>query len=157
VLGGHLLRIPRALEKRALWMLLAGAALIAAGLVSNVWLPINKKLWTTSFSLFMAGLDFALFAGFLWLIDGRGWNKIAKPLVIMGLNPITIYMIAGLLDEVLAMNGWRQSIYGAIFAPLTSYLNASPEIASLLWALTYTMLMFGVAWFMRTRGWVVRV
>ena len=132
--------------------MLAGGALMTAGLVSNLWLPINKKLWTTSFSLFMAGLDFALFAGFLWLIDGRGYKKVVTPLVIMGLNPITIYMIAGMLDEGLHISGWHEAIYRAVFAPL-----ASPENASLLWALAYTGLMFGVAWIMYRRSWVVRV
>jgi predicted acyltransferase len=157
VLAGHLLRARRALEKRAMLMLLAGAVLLAAGLVSNAWLPINKKLWTTSFALFMAGLDFVLFACFLWLIDGRGYKKAVTPLVIMGLNPIMIYMIAGLLDQVLAMSGWRHAIYRAVFTPASSLLNASPESVSLLWALAYTGLMFGVAWIMYRRGWVVRV
>ena len=53
------------------WLLLIGAALLAAGLVCNLWLPINKKLWTSSFALFMAGLDFVLFAGFAWVVDVR--------------------------------------------------------------------------------------
>jgi predicted acyltransferase len=157
ILGGRLLRVRQTPARRALWMLLAGAALMAAGLVCNIWLPINKKLWTTSFSLFMAGLDFALFAGFLWLIDGRGYRRAVTPLVVMGLNPIVIYMIAGLLDEALALSGWHQAIYAAVLAPAASQFNVSPEIPSLVWALAYTGLMFGFAWVMYRRRWVVRV
>ena len=51
-------------------MFVAGNLLIAAGLIGNTWLPINKKLWSDSFSLFMAGLDFVMFAIFVWLVDG---------------------------------------------------------------------------------------
>jgi predicted acyltransferase len=152
ILCGQLLRLRNRLGQKILWMLLAGALLIAAGEVCNIWLPINKKLWTTSFSLFMAGLDFVLLAVFLWLVDVLGYRRIVKPLVIMGLNPITIYMLSELLDEALNLSGLHKTIYWDVFAPVASPINAS-----LLWALAYTGLMFVAAYIMYRRKWVVRV
>jgi predicted acyltransferase len=152
ILCGQLLRLKKTLGQKILWMLLAGALLIGAGEVCNIWLPINKKLWTTSFSLFMAGLDFILLAGFLWLVDALGHKRLVKPLVIMGLNPITIYMLSELLYEALHISGLHQVIYQKVFAPLASPINAS-----LLWALAYTGLMFVAAYIMYRRRWVVRV
>ncbi len=111
VVCGRLLQIRRSLGRHVLWMLLLGAGLMAAGQVCNIWLPINKKLWTTSFSLFMAGLDFALLAAFLWIVDGLGYKRAIKPLVVMGLNPITIYMISELLDEPLYISGLHGTLY----------------------------------------------
>jgi predicted acyltransferase len=125
---------------------------MAAGYVCNIWLPINKKLWTTSFCLFMAGLDFVLLSGFLWLVDIKGYRKIVTPLVIIGLNPITIYMLSELLSEVLDISGLHHTIYNAVFVPM-----ASPYNASLLWALAYTGLMYLAAWGMYKKGWIVRV
>ena len=58
-----------------MWLFVTGSLLLAAGLICTAWLPINKKLWTDSFSLFMAGLDFIVFAIFAWFIDGLGWHK----------------------------------------------------------------------------------
>ena len=75
VLAGHLLRLRRTLAERTTWLFVAGSLLTVAGLICTAWLPINKKLWTDSFSLFMAGLDFTVFAIFAWLIDGQGWRK----------------------------------------------------------------------------------
>ena len=109
-----------------------GAALIIAGLVCNIWLPINKKLWTDSFALFMAGLDFVMFAACLWLVDGRGYKRGLLPFIAIGMNPITIYMASELLSEALDITGWHRAIYAHIFAPL-----ASPVNASLLWALAF--------------------
>jgi predicted acyltransferase len=152
VLCGQLLQLNKSLKQKVLWMLIAGALLMAAGEICSFWLPINKKLWTTSFAVFMAGLDFVLLAVFLWVVDGLGHRRIVKPFVIMGLNPITIYMISELLDEALSISGMHKVIYGSIFAPLASPINAS-----LLWALAYTGLMFLAAWIMYKRGWVVRV
>ena len=152
VMCGQILGLKKELRTRIGYMVAVGVALIAAGEICNVWLPINKKLWTTSFSLFMAGMDFVILSAFLWVVDGLGHKKLVKPLVIMGLNPITIYMISELLDEALGISGLHKTIYNAVFAPA-----ASPMNASLLWALSYTGLMFLVAWGMYRKGWVVRV
>ena len=33
-----------------------GLALLIAGYMLNRWMPINKSIWTSTFSIFMAGL-----------------------------------------------------------------------------------------------------
>ena len=160
VIAGHILRIGRTLTQRAAWLFAVGVLLLAAGQVCDIWLPINKKLWTSSFSLFMAGVDFVIFAGMVWLLDVRGYKRFAKPLVIMGMNAITVYMVSELLDQVLNMihvtsggqpitlHAWLGGLFGAV---------ASPYNASLLFAIAYTLLMYLVAYVMYRRGWFVRV
>jgi predicted acyltransferase len=161
ILAGRLLRLERSLAERTAWMFFAGNLLIAAGIIVNVWLPINKKLWTDSFSLFMAGLDFVLLAMFLWMVDGLGYRKIVRPLVIMGMNAITVYLASELLDEVFdsihvtaggQVINLHQWIYRTVFAPF-----ASPMNASLLFAIAYTLVMYALAYAMYRRGWFVRI
>jgi len=53
--------------------------LLALGMICDTWLPINRKLWTTSFSLFMGGLDFVLLAAFIWLVDHLGIPALRAP------------------------------------------------------------------------------
>src|SRR5579872_2093594 len=106
VLAGHILAMRRTLGERCLRLLAVGAVLVAAGLICNTWLPINKKLWTDSFALFMAGLDFLLFAGFVWLVDVLRWHRGVKPLVIMGMNAIVVYLASELVDEGLSWVHW---------------------------------------------------
>jgi predicted acyltransferase len=152
IMAGHILRMRRQLSERTTWLLVSGNVLIALGLVAAIWLPINKKLWTSSFSVFMAGLDFVVFAICLWLVDGCGFKRAVKPLVIMGMNAITVYMISELMDEGLSALHWREPLYHAVFAPL-----ASPMNASLLYATAYTLLLWLVAYGMYRRGWFWRV
>ncbi len=151
-IAGSILGLRRTLGQRCVQMASLGAILLAAGLVCNIWLPINKKLWTDSFTLFMAGLDFLLFSAFLWLVDGRGWKRAVKPLVIMGSNAIVIYMFSEGIDEVLSATPLRSWIYLHLFAPV-----AGPYNASLLYAIAYTLVLFLIAWTMYRRGWFVRV
>ncbi len=152
IMAGHLLRLKRELSERTTWLFLAGNILIALGLIANVWLPINKKLWTSSFSMFMAGLDFVVFAMCLWLVDGRGYRRLAKPVAIIGMNAITVYMISELLDETLSALHWRQAIFQNVFAPI-----ASPYNAALLYAVSYTLLLWVISYGMYRRGWFWRV
>jgi predicted acyltransferase len=136
-----------------LWRLVAvGVALIAVGLLCDQWLPINKKLWTSSFAVFMAGLDFVLLAMVAWSVDVLGWKRPVRPFVILGMNAIAVYMASELLDSALYAAGVRVSIYQALFAPLAAPINAS-----LLYAVTYTLLMFGLAWVLYRRGWFIKV
>ena len=160
VMAGHILRIERTLTQRVVWLFAAGVLLLAAGQVCSIWLPINKKLWTSSFSLFMAGLDFVIFAGMVWLVDVRGYKRFTKPLVIMGMNAITVYMVSEILDQVfnvihvtsggqsVTLHAWLGGLCGAV---------ASPYNASLLFAILYTLLMYLMAYVMYRRGWFVRV
>lgn len=161
IMAGHILRLELTLSRRTVRLLALGGILIAAGLVCNTWLPINKKLWTSSFALFMAGLDFVIFAIMLWWVDVRGHVRLMKPLVIMGMNAITVYLVSELLEELLnavhfSSGGHAVSVrdwlFETLFAPL-----ASPVNASLIYAIAYTLLMYVIAYVMYRRRWFVRV
>lgn len=152
IVAGHILRLERTLGERIKWLLISGVVLLAGGLLSNTWLPINKKLWTDSFALFMAGLDFLIFALFVWLIDGRGYQRAVKPLVILGMNSIAVYMASELLDEALGATHLHQWLYPHLFS-----WPSSPYNASLLYAIAYVLLMYLLAYGMYRRKWFLRV
>lgn len=158
IMAGHILRLKRALSERVVWLFAAGNCLIAAALICDIWMPINKKLWTSSFSLFMAGLDFVVFALFLWLIDGCGWKRWVRPLVIMGMNAIAVYMLSELFDELISnirLTGWesvRAWIFQTIFVPL-----GSAPVSAMLYALAYTALMYVFAYGLYRKKWFWRV
>ena len=152
VMAGHLLRLELPLSARRNRLLLSGASLILAGLLCSIWLPINKKLWTDSFAMFMAGLDFLVLGSFIWIVDERRQHKIVTPFLITGMNAITVYLASEFLSEILGVTSLQGKIYRAVFAPL-----ASPMNASLLWALTFTALMYLVAYLLYKKRWFIRI
>jgi predicted acyltransferase len=146
ILAGHLLAQKWTLGRRIQWLLAAGVVLIALAYAGNPWLPINKKLWTSTFVLLMAGIDCLLFAVFLWVCDVKGQSKWFKPFLILGMNSIVVYMASELLDTIfnkipMGATTMRVWLYQTFFAPL-----ASPHNASLLYAIAYVLLMFVIAW-----------
>ena len=152
VMAGHILRLDIPLAVRRHRLLLVGVFLLAIGLIWNIKLPINKKLWTDSFATFMAGLDFGVLAIFIWFVDERGLRKWVKPFLITGVNAITVYLASEFLAEFLDATGLHKSLYHRFFAPI-----ASPMNASLLWALSFVALMYLLACFLYRRRWFLRI
>jgi predicted acyltransferase len=157
VLTGHLLRSGRGAAEKTAWMFVSGNALLVAGMVMNVWLPINKNLWTSSYSVFMAGMALNVFAFCHWLIDVQGYRRWTRPFAIYGMNAIAVYVLAGALEVALdairvgpvSLHEW---LFQRLFAPF-----ASPPNASLLWALSFVAVLYLMAYGMYRRKWFVKV
>jgi predicted acyltransferase len=134
-----------------------GAALLAAGAAWSLRMPVNKQLWSPSFTLLMAGMDCLLLAALVCLVDEQGWRGLpVTALAILGMNAIAIYLSHELIDIALqsipfAGTTLRVWIYRTCFAPL-----AAPVNASLLYALCYTALNWVIAWALWRRNWHLR-
>jgi predicted acyltransferase len=162
ILAGHLLNAQKTAEEKTARIFVMGNALLFLGAVMSLWLPINKNLWTSSYAVFMSGLAANVFAFCYWVIDVRGYRKWSLPFRVFGMNALFIFSLSGLLGKtalivkVHAPDGAEQSlwayIYHGVFAPLASPINAS-----LLFAVTYVLLFFGIASLMYWRKWFIKV
>lgn len=79
-------------------LVIGGIALVIVGLVWAHWLPIIKNLWTGSYVLLTAGLSAVLLGIFYWVIDVKGYSKWTFFFTVIGVNPITIYLLARIID-----------------------------------------------------------
>jgi predicted acyltransferase len=100
-LTGQWLRSSASGRQKTAGMLCAGLLLLIAGKVLSNWLPINKSIWTSTFTIFMAGLALVCQALFYWFIDISGFSKWAKPFILLGLNPIALYVLSQLFGNML--------------------------------------------------------
>lgn len=86
-------------NKKSYFMAGAGVLLILAALAWNSFFPINKNLWTSSFTLFAGGWSLLLLALFYFIIDVKGFTQWSMPFVYIGMNAILIYIAShGLVD-----------------------------------------------------------
>jgi predicted acyltransferase len=162
VLTGHWLRTSRSPEEKTVWMFVAGEFLMLLGAIFDMWLPINKNMWTSSYVIFMAGWALVIFAMFYWLIDVKGYKKWALPFTIYGMNAITVFVLSGLIAKTLGlikvaaadgtMISLQHLIYTSVFVPIASPLNAS-----LLFAICFIGVMFLVVWGMWKLKWFVKI
>jgi predicted acyltransferase len=134
-------------------LILYGIAGIGAAKGWDLFLPINKPLWTSSFVLYTSGFASLLLGMLLWIIDIKGFTKWTKPFLIFGMNPLFIYVFSEFLaissmikvaqsqkGESFYLASW---IYDSCFLPLAGAFNGS-----LLYALTFTMICWLIGWFL---------
>jgi len=118
-------------------LFLAGAIGVMLGLLVSLFFPLNKSLWSSSYSLLTGGLSAILFALFYWLLDVQGYRKWAFPLIVIGMNSIAIYVAA----RVIPFGAIARRLVGgdvaALFGPGRELFLAAAQLAlewlTLLW------------------------
>jgi predicted acyltransferase len=111
------------------------AWLVAVASLMSLVVPINKRLWTPSFTVLTLGTSCAWLAFLAWLERLRGFGSLLTPLEELGANPIAIYVMfmaaRALLDDYRGV--WP--VFG---------LFGSEAAGTLL----YGLLWVGLAWFL---------
>ena len=143
---------PRTKTKKALGMILIGCAGASLGMLWNVDFPINKNLWSSSYVVFTAGIMLLIFAFCYWLVDIKGWGMLTKPLTIFGRNALATYLISDVTKYILIRNSTWTQLYRSLSA-----LSHDPTAASLLHAITYTLVWLGPAALLYRKGITIKI
>ena len=92
MLLGELLMTNRSTASKMKTIGLVGLSGVVLGWALNPVIPIVMKIWTTSYGLASAGFACLMFLVFYWLVDVRGYRKLAFPFLVIGMNAVAIYM-----------------------------------------------------------------
>lgn len=84
--------------KKVLVMAGAGILFIIVGKIWDQVFPVNKNLWTSSFVCFVGGLSLLFLSLFYLIIDVWNLRKWAFFFVVIGMNPITIYLAGRIIN-----------------------------------------------------------
>lgn len=75
-------------------MIIGGIVGLIIGYSFDSFTPIIKRISTSSFIFVSGGWSLLTFALFYWIIDMKGYRRWAKFAVIVGINPLFIYLFA---------------------------------------------------------------
>ena len=99
VLAGLLLQSASVNDRRKVaWLIGAGAAGATLGWIWGLQFPVIKKIWTSSFVLVTAGYSAILLGVFYQIVDVWNRRTWAQPFVWIGMNAITLYLVASVLS-----------------------------------------------------------
>ncbi|HEY0898426.1 MAG TPA: heparan-alpha-glucosaminide N-acetyltransferase domain-containing protein [Sphingobacteriaceae bacterium] len=161
LVGTYLRRKDRETTSKIAWLFSIGVLAIIAGLIWDLFFPINKSLWTSSYVLYAGGLATVGLSLLYWLIDVQGYKRGTKPFVAFGVNAITVFFLSGLLPRTLNMIkvdlngekvGLQSFIYQSFFTP-----NFSPINASLAYAVVYVLFWWVILWIMYRKNIIIKV
>jgi predicted acyltransferase len=105
---GVLLRSAR--PRRQQFQILSGAMAVvfSSGLALSTLIPIIKKLWTASYTLYTAGWVLLGLMIFMLITEIRGMKRLMFPLVVIAMNSIFIYSVH------LVLYRWIDTSVGAL-------------------------------------------
>jgi predicted acyltransferase len=121
--------------------------------------PINKKIWTSSFVLVTSGFAILLLCTLVYFIEIKNirgaWSNFFE---VFGKNALFIYALSGLIPKLMVMirfsgtNAW--SWY---YDHVTSKFPGRPENGSLLFAISFVLLLWAVAYWMNKKKIYIKV
>ena len=119
IMAGILLKKSTILSaQKVLYLVVAGVISLVLAQVWSLDFPINKNLWSSSFTLHVGGFSLILLAIFYYIIDVLGYKKWAFFFKVIGMNSILIYMSGIFIDwryTTTAFFGWLGELIGDPF------------------------------------------
>lgn len=142
-------------------LLVFGLMLGFAGLAWDFFFPINKKLWTSSYVLYVGGLSMIFLSASIWVIDMLKWRKGVNFFLVFGANSLFAYLLSEVLvifwynitwdknGETINLQEW---IYQTIFEPI-----GGGNFSSFLFAIGYMLLCWVVCRWLYVRNIFIKL
>lgn len=140
--GQLMLNSTLSLGYRIKWLGIVGMISIAVGHFWDIWLPINKALWTSSYVLVSTGWALILLALLTWILDVKKCIRWSAPFVVFGANAIFFYVFSAVMARLLIMFPVNNtSLHGIIYF---NWLQPTfgHYFGSLMFAISFSLLSY---------------
>ncbi|HMO34101.1 MAG TPA: heparan-alpha-glucosaminide N-acetyltransferase domain-containing protein [Lacibacter sp.] len=150
-------------------LFVAATVLSVAGLAWGAVFPINKKIWTSSYTLYTTGLAIYTIATLIYLVEFRqvrGWWT--RFFDVFGKNPLFIFVLSGFLPRLLGLiripNGFTPdgsprylSPFGWYYDTICKQIPGIPENGSLFYAVSMIVMYWAICYWLDRRKIYIKV
>ena len=149
-------------EHKILDLLKWGFIWLTLGYLWSWIFPLNKNIWTSSFSFFTGGLATVVFGFCYWYIDVKGYKKGINWGIAYGINAITVFFLSGILARIMGMihitvAGDTLSLKGVLYSVVLKGIFGNPMIASVSHSALWVFLFFILARWMQRKNILIKV
>jgi predicted acyltransferase len=151
-------------------LFVAGCVLLFTGFCWDMVFPINKKIWTSSYTVYTTGLALLILSMMIYLLDFKNskgaWSRFFD---VFGKNALFIFAMSALIPKTLWLirinNGVTETGKAKYLNPLSWFyenickpiLPADPRIGSLIYALCFIGMMWFLAWVLDRKNIYIKV
>lgn len=151
-------------------LFVAGCVLLFAGFCWDMVFPLNKKIWTSSYTIYTTGLALLILSVMIYLIEFKGskgwWSRFFD---VFGKNALFIFAMSALIPKtcwlIRISNGVTDAGKPKYLNPLSWFyenickpiLPADPRIGSLIYALCFIGMMWFLAWVLDKKKIYIKV
>jgi len=151
-------------------LFVAACVLIFTGFAWDMVFPINKKIWTSSYTIYTTGLALLILSVMIYAIEFKkqagAWSRFFD---VFGKNALFIFVLSGALPRLLNLirisNGTDEtgkpkylSPFGWFYEHICKLIGpADPRIGSLVYALCFIVMMWFFAWLLDKKKIYIKV
>ena len=151
-------------------LFVAGCVLVFAGFCWDMVFPVNKKIWTSSYTIYTTGLALLILSLLIYVIEFKNakgvWSKFFD---VFGKNALFIFALSGILPRLMGLirinNGFTEDGKPKFLSPFSWFYEhickpifpSLPNIGSLIYALFFIMMMWFFAWLLDKKKIYIKV
>jgi len=151
-------------------LFVAGCVLVFAGFCWDMVFPLNKKIWTSSYTIYTTGLALLILSMMIYLLDFKNnkgiWSRFFD---VFGKNALFIFAMSALIPRSLGLirisNGFNDAGKPKYLSPLSWFYETlckpifpgDPRIGSLIYALCFIGMMWFLAWVLDKKKIYIKV
>jgi len=155
-------------------LFVAGCVLVFAGFCWDMVFPLNKKIWTSSYTIYTTGLALLILSMMIYLLDFKNDPQAGKPwwsrfFDVFGKNALFIFAMSALIPRSFGLirinNGFNDAGKPKYLNPLSWFYEhlckpifpSDPRIGSLIYALWFIAMMWFLAWLLDKKKIYIKV
>ncbi len=141
-------------------LFVAGVAMLVTGFCWDMIFPINKKIWTSSYTVYTSGLAIITIATMIYFIEfknAKGW--LSKFFDVFGKNALFVFALSAFLPRTLALIKLGDGVnpWNWLYKKVLIHIPGAPENGSLAYALCVITFMWFICWWMDKKKIYVKV
>jgi predicted acyltransferase len=152
-------------------LFVAGVVMLIAGFCWDMVFPINKKIWTSSFTIYTSGLATITIATMIYVIELKtikGW--LTRFFDVFGKNALFVFALSAFLPRLLSLiriplnshsNGEDKIVYTNpwtwLYQKVLVHIPGDPRFGSLVYALCVITFMWAICWWLDRRKIYIKV
>jgi len=150
-------------------LFVAGVAMLVTGFCWDMVCPINKKIWTSSYTVYTSGLATITIATMIYMIEFRNVKGgLTKFFNVFGKNALFVFALSAFLPKGLALIRMADGLndkgeityinpWNLLYRKVLVHTPGAPENGSLLYAICVILFMWAICYWMDKKKIYIKV
>ncbi|MGZ5220725.1 MAG: acyltransferase family protein [Chitinophagaceae bacterium] len=150
-------------------LFIAGVAMLVTGFCWDMVFPVNKKIWTSSFTVYTSGLATVTIATMIYMIEFKNIKGgLARFFDVFGKNALFVFALSSFLPKGLALiripNGLNAkgemnyiNPWNWLYQKVLVNIPGDPKLGSLIYALCVITFMWAICYWMDKKKIYIKV
>lgn len=141
-------------------LFVAGVAMLVTGFIWDTVFPINKKIWTSSYTIYTTGLATITIATMIYLIEVKNIRGfLSRFFDVFGKNALFVFALSAFLPKGLSLIRLGEGLnpWNWLYKKVLIHVPGPPELGSLLYAISVIILMWAICYWMDKKKIYIKV